>query len=83
MMMRQDVERSVSVARGSLMKREVFSPKCIVLISHWPFVNVFNQFLCVLYRISRSRSPLPGRSLTSPSSFFLSLTVVFSGAIHR
>ena len=37
----------------------LFSPLCLCLISHWPFVSSFKSFLCGLYRISLSRSKIP------------------------
>mmetsp|Transcript_2113 Transcript_2113/g.9260 ORF Transcript_2113/g.9260 Transcript_2113/m.9260 type:complete len:1300 (-) Transcript_2113:257-4156(-) len=37
----------------------VFVPKTLVLLSHYPFYGVFQQFLTELYRVSLSTSPLP------------------------
>ncbi|SPR01821.1 unnamed protein product (mitochondrion) [Plasmodiophora brassicae] len=37
----------------------VYTPRCLLLISHWPFLVTFERWLSVLYRISLSSAPLP------------------------
>lgn len=37
----------------------VFAPKALTLLSHYPFYNLFREFLQQLYRISLSHSPIP------------------------
>ena len=37
----------------------VFAPKALILLSHYPFYNLFREFLQQLYRISLSHSPIP------------------------
>eukprot|EP00742_Colponemidia_sp_Colp-10_P008924 GILJ01009697.1.p1 GENE.GILJ01009697.1~~GILJ01009697.1.p1 ORF type:complete len:1130 (-),score=163.99 GILJ01009697.1:140-3529(-) len=36
-----------------------YASKSILIVSHFPFFNVFKDWLCQLYRISRSTSPIP------------------------
>lgn len=35
-------------------KQEVFAPKCLCLVSHWPMYSVFQRFLTQLYRYALS-----------------------------
>jgi len=37
----------------------VYSPRAIVLISHYPFYNLFREFLGQIYHVSMSASPVP------------------------
>ena len=37
----------------------VFSPKALIILSHYPFYNLFREYLEQLYRISLSSSPIP------------------------
>jgi hypothetical protein len=37
----------------------VYVPKCLTIISHWPFFDVFKQFLKFIYQASLTPSPLP------------------------
>jgi hypothetical protein len=37
----------------------VYVPKCLTIISHWPFFDVFKQFLKFVYQASLTPSPLP------------------------
>jgi hypothetical protein len=37
----------------------VYVPKCLTVISHWPFFDVFKQFLKFVYQASLTPSPLP------------------------
>eukprot|EP00934_Nitzschia_sp_Nitz4_P002603 Nitzschia sp. Nitz4//scaffold38_size140716//63852//70157//NITZ4_003144-RA/size140716-processed-gene-0.32-mRNA-1//1//CDS//3329550069//2593//frame0 len=37
----------------------VFFPKCLVLLSHYPYFDLFRQTLLQLYRITLTESPLP------------------------
>ncbi len=37
----------------------VYVPKCLTIISHWPFFDVFKQFLKFIYQASLTPSPMP------------------------
>ncbi|KAF0683636.1 Aste57867_24342 [Aphanomyces stellatus] len=37
----------------------VYAPKCLVVISHYPFFSSFRAFLQQIYRVSLSEGPLP------------------------
>eukprot|EP00953_Heterococcus_sp_UTEX-ZZ885_P005663 3519-Heterococcus_DN1.PRE.1 len=37
----------------------LYCPKALLLLSHYPFYNVYSQFLQQLYRISLSEAPVP------------------------
>ncbi|KAG9415587.1 ARS-binding factor 1 [Aphanomyces cochlioides] len=37
----------------------VYSPKCLVVVSHYPFFSCFRTFLQQMYRVSLSETPLP------------------------
>ncbi|CAN0266561.1 unnamed protein product, partial [Ectocarpus fasciculatus] len=37
----------------------LYAPKALVLLSHYPFYNLFTQFLQQIYRIGLSEAPLP------------------------
>ena len=37
----------------------VYVPKCLAIISHWPFFDAFKQFLKFIYQASLTPSPLP------------------------
>jgi DENN domain-containing protein 5 len=37
----------------------VFRPKCLILLSHYPFFDLFRESLLQLYRISLLQAPLP------------------------
>jgi hypothetical protein len=36
-----------------------YLPKCLCLLSHWPFVSSFKKFLCHIYRLSLSPCTIP------------------------
>ena len=36
----------------------VYAPKCLVILSHWPFLTSFRRFLCQVLRIHRQTSQL-------------------------
>lgn len=40
-------------------RQMVYVPKCLTIISHWPFFDVFKQFLKFIYQASLTPSPLP------------------------
>lgn len=42
-----------------LQTKPLYLPKCLCLVSRWPFVASFKQFLCGLYRISLAPTPIP------------------------
>ncbi len=49
----------------------MFLPKSLVIISHYPFFDVFRKFLLQIYRIALTESPLPiERFVTNFGSFF-------------
>eukprot|EP01083_Nonionella_stella_P232908 821102_1 len=54
-----EAESETSKTSETDFQREIYSPKCIIILSQWPFIIQFLQFLKVLYRISRSEAPLP------------------------
>lgn len=37
----------------------IFLPKCLVLLSHHPFFDIYRKFLLQLYRITLTNAPLP------------------------
>ena len=37
----------------------LFFPKCLVLLSHYPFFDLFRKFLLQIYRIALTEAPLP------------------------
>jgi uDENN domain/Putative GTPase activating protein for Arf len=37
----------------------LFLPKCLVLLSHYPFFDLFRKFLLQIYRIALTEAPLP------------------------
>lgn len=43
----------------SSCNKMVYVPKCLTIISHWPFFDVFKQFLKFIYQASLTPSPLP------------------------
>eukprot|EP00474_Spongospora_subterranea_P010181 CRZ10639.1 hypothetical protein [Spongospora subterranea] len=53
--------RAVSSASSDVsgFPQSLYSPKCIIVLSHWPFFNTFEKWLAMLYRISLSCAPLP------------------------
>ena len=49
----------------------MFLPKSLVIISHYPFFDIFRKFLLQIYRIALTESPLPiERFVTNFGSFF-------------
>lgn len=64
-------EELSSIQRSSLLKLlrvsenqnasvpTFFVPKCLCLISNWPFVTAFKEYLCEIYRISTSDTSIP------------------------
>lgn len=36
-----------------------FIPRCLCILSHWPFVSSFKKFLCHIYRLSLSPCSIP------------------------
>eukprot|EP00752_Nemacystus_decipiens_P011001 g9775.t1 len=38
---------------------QLYAPKALVLLSHYPFYNLYTQFLQQIYRIGLSEAPLP------------------------
>lgn len=43
------------------MPSQVYAPKAICLLSHWPFFNQFTTYLETLYRITKTpNAPIPG-----------------------
>ena len=39
--------------------KRLLVPKCLCLISTWPFIDAFKKILCQLYRLSLTPSPVP------------------------
>jgi hypothetical protein len=37
----------------------LYTPKCLCIISHWGFFNVYKRFLATLFRIYKAESPIP------------------------
>jgi len=53
---------SPSSSQKSSRKRPsevVYMPKCLVIISHYPFFDIWRRFLTQLYRITMVEAPLP------------------------
>jgi DENN (AEX-3) domain len=55
---------SATAAAGARAGRQqpappLYCPKALLLLSHYPFYNVYSQFLQQLYRISLSEAPVP------------------------
>jgi DENN domain-containing protein 5 len=49
-----------SDASSEAMKSiKFYLPKCLCLLSHWPFVSSFKKFLCHIYRLSLSPCTIP------------------------
>lgn len=44
---------------AAVMKGRLLVPKCLCVISTWPFIDAFKKILCQLYRISLSPSVVP------------------------
>jgi DENN (AEX-3) domain/uDENN domain/Putative GTPase activating protein for Arf len=55
-----DGGRSVDSSRNSSDYMDiVYLPKCLVVLSHYPFFDLFRKFLLQLYRITLVEAPLP------------------------
>ena len=39
--------------------RKIYQPKCLCLVSHWPFMSSFRKWLTQLYRMSLTPSSTP------------------------
>ena len=52
-------EDSSSGGRAPKYKYMILMGKALVVVSHYPFFNLYRTFLCQLYRVSLSDSPLP------------------------
>lgn len=39
--------------------RKLYQPKCLCLVSHWPFMSSFRKWLTQLYRMSLTPSAIP------------------------
>lgn len=46
-------------AHPNLDEMRLYVPRCLCLISQWPFVQSFRQFLCHIYRLSLTPSAIP------------------------
>lgn len=53
-------DEPVSPKAGTKRPSElVYMPKCLVLLSHYPFFDIWRRFLTMLYRITMVEAPLP------------------------
>jgi hypothetical protein len=50
----QDLSGNMGSSPGA-----VFCPKCIVVMSHYPYFSAYRQFLQQIYRITLSEAPMP------------------------
>eukprot|EP00727_Mastigamoeba_balamuthi_P007009 m51a1_g2929 putative udp-glucose 4-epimerase (1618) ;mRNA; r:566998-574824 len=43
----------------TVTKETIYVPVCLCLLSHYPFFSVFKEYLCGLYRMTKTPSPFP------------------------
>ncbi|ETV98542.1 hypothetical protein, variant [Aphanomyces invadans] len=48
-----------ALSSGAKQASSVYSPKCLVVLSQYPFYSTFRMFLQQIYRLSLSEAPLP------------------------
>jgi len=54
------VEKIDGIKDANLMKEEnLLIPRCLCLLSHWPFVSSFKRFLCGIYSMALNGSTIP------------------------
>jgi hypothetical protein len=54
-----DTNEESDVSSQAMKQIKFFIPRCLCLLSHWPFVSSFKKFLCYLYRLSLSPCSIP------------------------
>ena len=52
-------ESTADVSSAAMSHLKLYIPKCLCLLSHWPFVSSFKKFLCHLYRLSLTPCTIP------------------------
>ena len=54
------VEKIDGIKDANLMKEQkLLAPRCLCLLSHWPFVSSFKRFLCGIYSMALNGSTIP------------------------
>lgn len=51
--------RNLTLGSANVTSDVVFLPKCLVILSHYPFFDLWRKFLLQLYRIALTEAPLP------------------------
>jgi hypothetical protein len=54
-----DTNEESDISSVALKQIKFYIPRCLCLLSHWPFVSSFKKFLCHLYRLSLSPCSIP------------------------
>ena len=54
-----DNKNKISPSSSSIDGETLFVPRCLCIISHWPFTSSFKKVLCQLYRLSLTPSAIP------------------------
>jgi hypothetical protein len=54
-----DSSESSDISSSALSHLKLYVPKCLCLLSHWPFVSSFKKYLCHLYRLSLTPCRIP------------------------
>ena len=52
-------ESTADVSSAAMSHMKLYIPKCLCLLSRWPFVSSFKKFLCHLYRLSLTPCIIP------------------------
>lgn len=54
-----DHSEGSDASSAAMRQIKFFIPRCLCILSHWPFVSSFKKFLCHLYRLSLSPCNIP------------------------
>ena len=54
-----DKSSEMDISSSALTKMKFYLPRCLCLISQWPFVSSYKKFLCHIYRLSLTPCYIP------------------------
>lgn len=54
-----DASEAAEVSATAMSHLKLYIPKCLCLLSQWPFVSSFKKYLCHLYRLSLTPCKIP------------------------
>lgn len=54
-----DKSSDMDISSSALTKMKFYLPRCLCLISQWPFVSSYKKFLCHIYRLSLTPCYIP------------------------